>query len=109
MEIIFPVWVEVDFSIIHPRSLLKSTPFQEPLNFVQFIAKNSPKSGKIIVERDEGGRGLGHRDEGVIRGVVKMAKFTVTYFMDDPYSLFSSVSVCVSVSVSVCSLLILPL
>ena len=78
----FLVWVDVDFSIIHPRSLLKSTPFQEPLNFVQFIAKNSSKSGKIIVERDEGG-GPGHRDEGVIRGV-KMAKITVAYFMEDP-------------------------
>ena len=32
-----------------------------------------------------GGGGQGHRDEGVTRGEgVKIAKFTVTYFMDDP-------------------------
>ena len=42
---------------------------------------------KIFVTRDEGGGGgQGHRDEGVTRGGegVKIVKFTVTYFMDDP-------------------------
>ena len=41
---------------------------------------------KILVTRDVGGGGgQGHRDEGVTRGEgVKIVKFTVTYFMDDP-------------------------
>ena len=52
---------------------------------VLIIVKNSIKLGKNFVTRDEGGGGQGHRDEGVTRGEgVKIAKFTVTYFMDDP-------------------------